>query len=67
MMNMEEAQISNPNPKGRAIPGLDYGIDMLDEAPPAASSPSPSPPPQPQFQKPRFNFNQQPRQMMMQQ
>ncbi len=64
-MNMEDAQ---PNPKGRAIPGLDYGIDMLDEAPPAAS-PSPSPPPQmqnQQFQKPRFNFNQQPRQMMPQ-
>lgn len=43
-------------PKGAAIPGLDYGIDMLDETPGAGAEGAPAPP-QNQFQKPRFNFS----------
>jgi hypothetical protein len=62
MMNMEETQIIKS--KGSAIPGLDYGIDMLDDSPPGAAAGSSSPanpggPPR-QIQKPRFNFNQPP-------
>jgi hypothetical protein len=37
MMNMDDqsSDVGVLKPKGHAIPGLDYGIDMIDEAPPA--------------------------------
>ena len=56
-MNMGESQ-----QKSRAIPGLDYGIDMLDETPAAPGSAPASPQ---QMQKPRFNFNPPQQQFQM--
>lgn len=53
------APVSTPvdpeiKPKGHALPGIDYGLDILEEKPQSSPSPSPPPlPPQPQLQQPQ--------------
>jgi hypothetical protein len=68
-MNIDEPMA--PAVKAHAIPGLDYGIDMLDESPPQAGSGSEqsqqSSAPQPQFQKPQMQFQNQPQRFQPQQ
>jgi hypothetical protein len=65
MMNDQQMM----KPKGAAIPGLDYGIDMVDETAVANPEGSIGAPPQQQgqFQKPRFNFGRPAPQQMQQQ
>ena len=38
-MDDQSSDLAVLKPKGSAIPGLDYGIDMIDETPPAPSAP----------------------------